>query len=252
MARRRKLTLGLSGLAMAGAALILLSPLAGATSPPFVATPSYAPYGGLHFDGSKVLAATGSGYTKVVVVPTFKVSTGVVREAVRSVANASAVYGIGAHAGLENLSFGCPASSCSSGSYNVTINGTGAWGAILNSTCPGTATHPSVVANVTVAVVAEVLDQSTVPVSKVGNHTAIAYHHELFGKGKVTAGMTKIPFNIIFSASLTSGSSYTVQFWFLVSTWAAGVTPIGTACTSWASASIGTTGTTVVHWVGVA
>lgn len=242
---------GASVAALVGTVLLVLTPLAGAaTTPPFVATPSYAPYGGNHYVGALVTAAVGPGSNKVPVPPTFYVATGVDRQAQRSVATTSGKYGLIVYSGVQNVSFSCGAANCS-GNATVTVNWTATWHAILNSSCPGTASAPTVVASVALAIVAEVIEWTTVPSTVVGHKDVIVYHKTLFSSGGVSVGMSLAPYVLTFPATLVAGDSYTVQSWVVVATLAVGVSPAGTACSSWASGSFGATGTTRLNSIAV-
>lgn len=222
---------------LAAGALLLLAPLAGATSPPFTATPSYAPYGGLPHVGHFVIQATGSGSNHIGVAPTFGVATGIGRSAQRSESVGLGTYSIEVWTGVENVSFSCTI-TCTTGNHSVTLLWNLTWTAHVNSTCPAPATHVWVHASVLLNLSALVLDFATSPPSVAAINSVPIWAHVITTPVSHSYGTNHL-YTEKFPVPLVKGDHYTILGYVLATTYAASVA--GAACGSGAIATIGST-----------
>lgn len=249
MSRSARWVGGAGGLALL-ATLLLMAPMASATTPPFTATPSYVPYGGTHYLGVHVVLASGSGYNKETVAPAFSAVTGHLHEGMESVATNSGTFWLQSWAGLRNLTVNCPA-NCAAGNRTITVTWNLTWTAILNSSCNGTASNPVVLSSANVSLVAQFIDWSTTPATLVGSSSLVLYHHNLLGAGQTGSGAKGKVYVQTFTANLASGSYNTIRAVVLEQTYADANAPAGSVCTSWAKAGTGLVATDTLAQVKV-
>lgn len=235
------------GLAFVGG-LLLLAPVAGATSPPVTMVASYAHYGGLADVGHSSATATGHGSNTIGVAPAFAVATGIDRQGQLSLASRSGTYGIDVHSGAYNLSFTCPA-ACANGTAIVTVAWNTSWYVHLNTSCPGNASGTIVYAAVALGVIATVFDVTTSTTA--GTISLTLYSHLLYASGVATAGKTGHVYLLKFSTTLTSGDSYTILTQFQAYTYAHAAAFPGAVCGSGAQARVGVAHATTLKYVRV-
>lgn len=251
MTRGTRIGWGAAGLAFVGTLLLLAPSASAAAAPPFVATPSYAPFGGLHFLGTHVLSASGTGANTVPKGPAFLVATGHDFQLQGSRATTSGTYGVYVWSGVQNVSFTCPA-SCPSGPHAVTISWTATWAALVNTTCPQNPLGATIMAWANLSLFANVIDWSTSPVTVAGSAFHNLFDHALYAPGQVVVTKTAHPYTVAFNANLVSGDSYTVTAWFYALTYANAAAPPGSVCSSVATAGTGIAHPTILHSIKVA
>jgi hypothetical protein len=221
--------------------LLLLSPVVSAGPPLFVAIAPYSTYGGLTFHGSVVLLASGAGANTIVAPPTFNVANGIAHQSQRSTSSGGGSHKIQLWSGVENVSFGCPA-TCTGGNHTVDILWNVTWAAALNTSCAMTVTHPTTFAGANISLLGFVTDVSTSPHVAVGHGVHTIYVHILQAAGGVAAGTTKL-YLLTFVAGLTPGHSYTVTTFVQARTLATSLS----GCASSSSVLIGSVIGTVAH-----
>jgi hypothetical protein len=238
----------MSGLVFLGALLAVASMTSATATPPFVATPSYAAYGGLPNVGHSGVTATGTGSNTIGTPPKFLVSTGVDKQGQTSTASGSGAYGIDVNSGIYNLSFSCSV-NCSTGTATVTIDWNASWYTHLTSSCPG-ATNGSVdLGAIAVGITSSVIDQTTSSVA--GSKLLTLFTHTLLVGGTVNGGKTAHNYLIKFKAGLTKGDSYTVVTYFEAYTYAHAVSGPAAMCGSTATARVGVVTPTILESVKV-
>ncbi len=235
MPRSARRASAIAGLFALGAVLLLV-PIAGATSPPFTAMPSYARYGGLPHIGHFALTASGSGSNRIGVGPRFNVTTGYGRSAQRSESVGLGTYSIEVWTGVENVSFTCAAPGCATGKPTVYVGWNLTWTAHLNSSCPASATFAWVHSSVVLNLSALVLDLSTSPYSVAAINSQTIWSHAITTPVSKSFGRTQY-YRERFKVPLVQGDSYTILAYVLATTYAHSVA--GAACGSGAVATIG-------------
>lgn len=240
-------TWAVGGLAIV-AVLIVTSSSAGATSPPFLARPSYAAYGGLALVGHSSATGTGTGYNRIGVAPAFNVTTGDDRQGQSSLAVRSGAFGIDVHSGLQNLSFVC-GSGCANGTFLVTVDWNATWYGHLNSSCAGNASGTLVLAAVALGIQASVVDVTTRTTA--GTTLLTLYSHSLLARGSASDRKTAATYLIKFNATLTKGNSYTFLTDFEAYTYAKANAAATSVCGSGAIARVGVARASVLEWAKV-
>jgi hypothetical protein len=244
----RRTTWAVSSFALLTTLLFVANLASASASPPFTATPSYAPYGGLAFVGHSIGFSTGTGSNKVPVAPSFKVASGRDRQSQLSQSIGSGTHSVDVYSGLENLSFFC-AARCANGTYRVTVDWNVSWYAHLNSSCPGVSSGAVVLAAINMSYIASVVDETNASIAGTGLVTL--YSHSLSVAGKATGGKATTPYPLKFTASLTHGSSYTIVTYFEVLTWAEAAGGVTAVCSSTANARIGVVTATTLESIKI-
>ncbi|MCI4366815.1 MAG: hypothetical protein L3K08_03590 [Thermoplasmata archaeon] len=209
MARRRGAWIGGPMLGIL-ATLLLLSVIASAGPTIFLATPSYAAYGGASYHGAHVFLASGLGSNAVSPVPTFSVATGVAHEGQSSTSMQGGAHKLQVWSGVQHLNFSCPA-TCATGNYNITMLWNVSASIYLRTNCSGLGSHPITLASANLSLLGFVEDSSVSRHAVVGQGLHRIYFHALTGPGPYSATVTNL-FVLTFALHLTTGDTY--------STWA--------------------------------
>ncbi len=231
--RMQRVTWGALGFALVGT-IVLLAPLAAATSPPFTATPSFARYGGLRLTGHSVGSAVGSGSNKILSAPSFVLNTGRDRQGQESLASGSGTYSMEIYTGVQNVSFTC-GSACATGSHTITIVWNVSWSIGLKTTCVGNGSVAFAAIGLGLQAAVEASSTATV----VGSKVLYLYDHGLTTSGTAVAAKKTHAYVLTFTASLTKGTSYTVETMVQSATYAEAVATAGAVCNSRATDHVG-------------
>jgi len=237
------------GLVFLGTILAVASIASATVSPPFTATPSYVPYGGLADTGTGSVTATGTGSNTVGTPPAFKATTGVDKQAESSKASGSGTYAMEVYSGVQNISFVCSGPNCVTGTFVTSVEWNASWYAHVATNCPGNSSHSIILASLAMSILLSVVDQTTSTV--VGSTTHPLFNHGLAAPGAATGGKASHLYILKAKTALTKGHSYTIVTYFEAYAYAKAYGGAAAACKSIAAERVGILNPTVLEWVSV-